>query len=194
MAKTRRKVLLTGIMAATTLVTAGWATGAMLRPATTWNPENLVGTKLPVVTLTTVDGSRRSLADVGGGRPLLLVLADTKDCLSCANPGFELRVVASHVPSLATLLVGSGPGADVFRAYFRASHLREHGLLDSSGSLLRALGKPTPPLALLVAADGTILLTDARQNSTAAQYPLGRRLTALAEALTANDTVLSVQP
>lgn len=179
------------------LATAAWVVAALLVGAAgaevmqarashsgrTYEPTGLLGARLPAVSLRTARGDTVQLSRLLAGRPSVLVVASAADCLSCARYAFELRILERRLPGLATFVIGSGPEEATFADYFRSSRIEAHGLLDTEGALLRSLGVPRAPLVLVVGGDGHILFTDARTGSASAQFPLGRLLPALAQAL-----------
>jgi hypothetical protein len=96
--------------------------------------------------------------------------------------------VRERVPGLTTRLILSGPETATFRQYVESEHLMPWSSLDSTGALLRGLGRTHPPVTLLVSAEGRVLWLDDRRGSASYHYTVGRLIPELASALSSDTT------
>ena len=143
----------------------------------------LLGTTLPPVTLQSLDGGTVALATRLAAGPTLLIVLGPKDCFSCSSYRLELAILKTKLPGVTPLLIGSGSDQAPFREYFRLDRLESIALLDHDRSLVKSLGARSEPLVLLLDTAGRILWVDGRSTSAASQFPLGRLLPLLGDAL-----------
>ena len=152
-------------------------------PTASTDPTRLIGTPVPNVQLRTLAGDRVSLDSARAGKPTLLIVTKASDGASCASFAFEIRLLRRKLPKMTILLVGSGPEAEAFRAYFAEERIQQFALLDPKRALALALEIRSEPTVLFLDKEGNVLFVDSRSPGRAAQFPIGRVLPGLSESL-----------
>lgn len=156
----------------------------------------LLGSMLPDVVMTDMNGAAVSLQERVAGHAAVIIVAGTADCLGCANFPLELLIVRNHLPELETLLVGSGGDEVTFVEYFRSTRIDPYALIDTEERLLSSLGVAQPPVILLVDKTGRIVLAHGQTNWKTAdsQYRLSEMVLGLANTLAGRAVPTDVPP
>jgi hypothetical protein len=174
-----------GVLVGVILVAfAAHALRAPLRSRSQFVPQALGGV-LPPLEMETLGSTRASLQSRLGQNGTLILVVGTRDCVSCSNLGVELSSVHHDIPTLRTLVIGSGDGAAGFRGYFDRLGIDSIAVIDSGRVLLHALHLANEPVTILVDSSMRVLMIDSRGTSEAAQFPIGMILTRLRHALMA---------
>lgn len=137
----------------------GWGTPDVLRElqaiAGPQDPAPISsGGRAPGFSLSTTDGGKLSLGDLGG-KPLVINFWATY-CPPCKAEMPLLQQAVGAQPGVRLVLINEGDGAQQARAFLNAVGVRQQSLLDADLAAGRAFGVTALPLTVFVKADGTI--------------------------------------
>jgi cytochrome oxidase Cu insertion factor (SCO1/SenC/PrrC family) len=136
----------------------GWGTPEVLREllaiAGPQQPAASAGGKAPGFTLTTTDGGKLSLAELGG-KPLVINFWATY-CPPCKAEMPLLQQGVGAQSAVRLVLINEGDGAQAARAFLIAVGIRQPSLLDADLTVGKAYGVNAMPVTVFVKADGTI--------------------------------------
>ena len=121
--------------------TSGWAAAAELAAAATEIRPILLGSRLPDVSLRTVDGKPTTLAAQVGGKPAILVFYRGGWCPYCNLQLSELRLVEAEAQALGYQLIAISPDRpEALSASLEEGDLTYTLLSDSQAEALKAFG------------------------------------------------------
>jgi hypothetical protein len=106
--------------------------------------------------------------------PLVLVVFDESDCLSCVNLAYESWQVSRWVRSHGGVAIGIARAkkSEVVRGYARRTRLPFDIAIDSSNWSTRTLGLALHPIILFVSPTGHVVSSVLRTSSLTEQQPL----------------------
>ena len=149
---------------------------------TTLNPSNVpVGTKLPAVDFTTLDGKTLSLDTLTEQGPVVFTFLAT-ECPVAQRYTMRLKRLHAEFPThtFVAVYANENDSADEVKAYVAKAEYPFHVVKDTAGRLARTFGATMTPQAFVLGTSRTLQYRgaiDDNRYETRAQTPLSTRRT-----------------